>query len=240
MYKELNVRTISSDYKIFLQSGFYPKVKEKAPLHSHGYGEIHLISGGIAKYMVDNDVFELCDGDAIFIPQGVFHCCTEREQAAYRTAFQVSMEDKNIKVIKLPPDTVRSFLEEIEKSTVTKSGAVIGAYIAFFCCLFEKSDISVKNVTDPGFIIHEFFANKYSEDIHLSDLAQLLHLSGRQTERLVKLHTGRSFRDELSHVRISLAKRLIATSAMPLCDIAAYVGFNSYAGFYKAMKKYDT
>ena len=238
MYKELNVRTTSSEYKIFLQGGFHPKVEEKAPLHSHGYGEIHLISGGTAKYMVDSTTFDLHDGDALFIPQGIFHCITEKEQAVCRTAFQVSMEDKNIKIIKLPPDTVRVFLEEIEKSTVTGSNSVIGTYISFFCSLFENADIPVKSITDHGFIIHEFFANKYSKDIRLSDLAQILHVSERQTERLTVLHTGRSFRDELSRVRISAAKRLIATSDMPLCDIAEYMGFKSYAGFYKAMKRH--
>jgi AraC-like DNA-binding protein len=35
-----------------------------------------------------------------------------------------------------------------------------------------------------------------------------------------------------------MAKHLIATTDMSLGEVADYVGYRSYAGFWKAMKKY--
>ena len=82
-----------------------------------------------------------------------------------------------------------------------------------------------------------FFSNRYSEDVRLSDLAEAIHLSERQTERLVIEHTGRGFRDELTETRVKIARQRLADKNMTLGEIAGYVGYRSYAGFWKAMKK---
>ena len=94
-------------------------------------------------------------------------------------------------------------------------------------------------MTDYGFLIHEFFSLHYSEDLHLCDLAQFLHLSERQTERLVIEHTGNTFRNELTAIRMTIAKKLLTSSQMSLTEISQYVGYKSYAGFWKALNKYN-
>ena len=108
-----------------------------------------------------------------------------------------------------------------------------------FCNYFcHKKKVIAQTVDDYGFIIQEFFSIHYSEDIHLGDLANLLHLSERQTERLVKEYTGNSFRNELAAIRINIAKNLLKYSQMSMRKICEYVGYKSYVGFWKAMKKY--
>ena len=52
-----------------------------------------------------------------------------------------------------------------------------------------------------------------------------------------EMHTGRSFRDELTATRMAVADQLIAEGELSLSEIAAYVGYHSYAGFYKAIKR---
>ncbi len=68
------------------------------------------------------------------------------------------------------------------------------------------------------FPIGEFFSRKYSENLHLY-------------ERLVIQYTGHTFREELTARRISAANHLLHTTAMPLTEVARYVGYHSYAGF---------
>ena len=41
----------------------------------------------------------------------------------------------------------------------------------------------------------------------------------------------------ISSTRVMIAKQLLRSSDMSLSEIAEYVGYRSYAGFWKAMKK---
>jgi AraC-like DNA-binding protein len=101
-------------------------------------------------------------------------------------------------------------------------------------CTDEK--LQAQPITDYAFLIYEFFSTNYSGDVKLADLADILHLSERQTERLVIEHTGKTFKEEITSMRMEMAQKLIS-AGMPLTEIAQYVGYKSYAGFYKAMKK---
>ena len=71
----------------------------------------------------------------------------------------------------------------------------------------------------------------------MCDLAKILSLSDRQTERLVIKYMGKPFRGVLSDIRTEMAKRLMETTVMSMSEISRMVGYKSYAGFWKAMKK---
>ena len=116
----------------------------------------------------------------------------------------------------------------------------VAAYISLFCSSFESNARRMPiPITDYGFLIFEFFSRNYKEQVRLCDLAELLHLSNRQAERLVLEHTGRSFREELAATRVRIANQLLKTTDMSLAEIAEYTGYRSYAGLWKAMKKYN-
>ena len=61
-----------------------------------------------------------------------------------------------------------------------------------------------------------------------------LHLSIRQTRRLVQEHYGMPFRQKLSKTRIDTAKRLIRTTDFPLEAVAEKAGYASYNAFFEA------
>ena len=109
-----------------------------------------------------------------------------------------------------------------------------------FLSYFSANErLEAKEVTDYGFLIHEFFSIHYNEDIHLRDIANYLHLAERQSERLIIDYTGHSFRDELVATRMNMAKILFSTTDMSLSEISQYVGYKSYNGFWKAAKKFN-
>ena len=110
--------------------------------------------------------------------------------------------------------------------------------MSLLCSYFFKDEKSTAHrINDPKFLICEFFSNQYSLDVNLGDLAKVLCLSERQAERLVVNLTGKTFQEELTSKRIAMAKRLKKTTALSLKEISEYVGYRSYSGFWKAMKK---
>lgn len=239
MYNELIIKNNLGEYKVFLQDGFYSSKAATQGLHKHNYAEIHAIANGDATFIVGDRSYSLKSGCIMIIPGGIFHCCISKDGGALHSAFQFDYKADKVSDYMIGSDTVLSFIKEAEKTKRSADYSRVAAYISLFCnsiSLCEK--LLASPMTDYGFLIHEFFSLHYSEDLHLNDLAEFLHLSERQTERLVIEHTGNTFRTELTAIRMNIAKRLLSSSGMPLTAISEYVGYRSYAGFWKAFNKY--
>ena len=69
-------------------------------------------------------------------------------------------------------------------------------------------------------------------------LAEELHISVKQAERLVVLHTGCTFNTALTNNRIRAAEFLMKTTSFSISEIANLVGYESHSGFWKAYKRY--
>ena len=85
-------------------------------------------------------------------------------------------------------------------------------------------------------IIERYFNKHFSEDISLSKLSELLFLSQKQTDHIIRKTFGIGFRERLSKVRLKNAKNLLRSTEMEVQDIATAVGYQSYNGFYLAFK----
>lgn len=244
MNNELTIRIGDRKYKVFLNNGFYtsPEHVSYYRIHKHRYAEVHLICGGKATYNISdhtNDtVHSTEDGNLFLIPAGVYHNCVHKDENASRTAFQIECGIDTFSAHKVDESIARDFFNEIKRSRESGDYTKLSAYIVLFFSDFLNSAVTVKSITDYGYLVNEFFSDKYGEDLRLPDLAKSLHLSERQTERLVIEHTGHTFKQELLSLRMKIANRLLKKSEMPLSEIAQYVGYHSYAGFWKAMKKH--
>ena len=240
MYKELIVKTNSQKYKVFLQKGFYSSTAPAHKLHKHNYPEIHVVTNGSATFTIGENSHTLKSGNLMIVPRGIFHCFDSKDKDTLCAAFQIDCELNEILIYDIGTDTILNFMQESEKAKLSQDYSTVATYVALFSDYFSHNKkLATRPVTDYGFLIHEFFSIHYSEDLHICDLANALHLSERQTERLVIKHTGNSFKKELSAIRMNIAKRLLKSSEMSLKEISQYVGYKSYAGFWKSMKKYD-
>lgn len=228
----------SETHRAFLQNGFY-NTSTPSSIHKHNYTEIHIISGGASIFTVGENEYSVGNGGILVIPPRTYHCCQGVENECRHSAFQVDLETDAPKIYSLAPGTISDFFKEILKAHEDGNHTMVSAYISLICSHFKK-ETSEESTTavDYGFSIHEFFSENYNADVRLSDLAEHLHLSERQSERLVIEHTGRTFRDELTSIRMDMARHLLSTTDMSLTEVADYVGYRSYAGFWKAMKKY--
>ena len=244
MYHELLIKTPHREFPAFLQEGFYNGLA-CSPIHNHSYAEVHLILDGTAVFVIEGKKHEIKSGHMLVIPKKAWHACIRQDEGTLHTAFQIDYDGgKDIaKFEECPIDgqILRRFFDEIRHCAKTNDYTMISAFMALFLCCFHTDERMVaKQVINYGFIIHEFFSNRYNEDVRLLDLANMLHLSPRQTERLVQKHTGQSFGKALVATRVMIANQLIGASDLSLHEIAEYVGYRSYAGFWKAMKSFHT
>lgn len=235
---KLDIMIGSKIHTVFLQDGFYAPSAETPPFHKHNYAEIHIITGPNAYFNIGDTLFSASDGNLIIIPRGIFHRFVSKDKCTVHTAFQMDYDTNSFSSCNIKPDIIFEFLREIEKCKTSYDYTRISSYISLFCSYFcSKETQSAKPITDYGFLIHEFFTNHYHEDLRLRDLATALHLSERQAERLVIEYTGNTFRKELTSIRLNIAKHLRETTHMSLEEISRYVGYHSYAGFWKAWSK---
>jgi AraC-like DNA-binding protein len=72
----------------------------------------------------------------------------------------------------------------------------------------------------------------------LDGLAERLGLSPRQTARLVRGETGRSFRELKAAARLEHARKLLASSELSILEVALRAGWNSTSQFHEAFRRY--
>ncbi len=240
MYKELDIYVGKKSCRVFLQRGFSPAQPPTKRMHKHNYSDIHIVFGGRISFLIGDETYDVEDGTLIAIPREVFHYCPEIEEGAVHVAFQLDYPVGEIIKQAINPEIIDGFCREIAKVETTRDYTRLASYLSLFCSyLCKKGSIKARDITDYGFLIREFFQTRYSKDVKLSDLANVLNVCERQAERLCVKYTGRTFREELAFMRVTISKHLIKAGTMPLTEIAQYVGYHSYAGFWKAIRKYD-
>lgn len=238
MNNELTVKINSKNHKVFLQNGFYSHCTPSIRLHKHNYAEIHIVAESETELIIGTKTHCAKDGNLLVIPRETSHSYRQDTVSCHCAAFQINFPFTEFSSRKVSKEIVLEFLEEIKLCEKSGNYTRIVAFISLFCSFFtEDPTLSATPITDYSFLIEEFFSNRYSENVHLVDLAKTLHLCPRQAERLVIKHTGNTFRQELCDIRLRTAKYLQDNTNMSLSQICNYVGYQSYAGFFKAMKK---
>ncbi len=239
MTKELTVQLASREYRLFLQNGFFDSKDGNfiTALHKHPYSEIHLFAGGDAEFSCDGTTHRLRDAVCI-VPPNTYHATISRDESVARIVFLADIETKNFHYVPLREDFTKLITHEHENCIKSENYTLLLTYLSVLLALFlPKDTVRPTEISDPSVQIEMFFNLRYSEDLHLRDLATHLHLSERQAERLVIMHTGKTFRDALADTRLTLAEKLYENGYMTLYDIAEYIGYRSYTGFWKAAKR---
>nr|WP_040925170.1 AraC family transcriptional regulator [Saccharibacillus kuerlensis] len=84
----------------------------------------------------------------------------------------------------------------------------------------------------------EYLHQNYDRSIRVEEIAAAVNLHPGYLHRLFKRHTGRTLTDYLNGLRIDKAKMLLSGSAVPIADIADYVGIGSRQYFHLLFRKY--
>ena len=76
------------------------------------------------------------------------------------------------------------------------------------------------------------------QTLRLGDLARLLNLSVRQTQRFLLNHYGKSFTQKRTDAQMAAAAELLRNSALSVTQIAEQTGFSSAEHFSTAFRRY--
>lgn len=239
MNNQLKVPVGQNFKTLFLQSGFYHKSELTSQLHSHCYAEMHIISGGSVGIFVDGIEYRIEDNCAFVIPRGVAHSWSMTEPNIRHAALQIDDNVDKICINKVPQELTTLLFKEISNVANGANHNMLASYLSLLLIpFFPEENCSLSRITDYELVINDFFDYKYSEDVTLSDLARKLYLSEKQTERLVVRYTGKTFKKALVEKRMTIADYLLYNTDLNMTEIAEYVGYSSYSGFWKAYNNY--
>ena len=84
--------------------------------------------------------------------------------------------------------------------------------------------------------VNEYIAERYTETIHLEDLANYCHLSKYYFAHQFKEITNLSFYEYLILYRLDIAKNLLTSTKQPISEIALQSGFSNMRSFNRAFK----
>jgi len=87
-------------------------------------------------------------------------------------------------------------------------------------------------------VIEKYIQQHFREGITVKDVAQTMHLSERQVQRLLAEYQGENFNDIVNGYRYREAKKLLQDANLSLEQVANLVGFQSSRSLYNLFEKY--
>ena len=83
----------------------------------------------------------------------------------------------------------------------------------------------------------EILATEFAQPIRIEEVARRVAVSPRQLQRVFADEGELGFRSYLRRVRMSHARRLLATTDLPVKEVARRVGYGNPSQFSKAFKR---
>lgn len=81
------------------------------------------------------------------------------------------------------------------------------------------------------FLIDQFFHDHFQSEGGASELAELLNVSTRQLDRILKKLYGKGYRQKMLEVRLEVAKDFLVTTNKSIAEISELLGYTSPANF---------
>lgn len=228
-----------SSVEILCGHSMSPVLLDITPPHNHRQGELHVILSGSADYTVDNKNCVLKAGDFIYIPPKTYHGSKVLEADTTFAAFSLRGGPRQPVFSNLSEallDGIHSACRE-SKATDTLQPLMPYFYILVGDILRPNGPTIRENQDYEGMILR-YLDTHYNRDTTLASLAQYVGVSSKQVQRIVQKETGRTFLEELTARRMQAARYLEENTTMSSTEIAHYVGYNSYSGYWKARKNY--
>lgn len=202
------------------------------------------------------------ENSIVIIPPCFRHFSVTKNQYVYRFLFSISkLKNKsptiysdlirNIdNIIKLPlNEEIIAYLNQLnlcfqEKRELNEI-KINALFTLLFTSLFENfiSRKSEKNNSVQNgqlnyvSIIEQFINNNYKESPHLDTLAKKLHLSTKQTSRILKKQYNSTLSQLINEKRLTISCMLLKNTSLKISEIIEQTGFENESYFYVLFKK---
>lgn len=236
---ELKLNFNEQNIPVYLSGGFFNVKNASSAFHRHGYTEVHITYSGSATVYTVKENIQMTDGSVTVIPAGMPHRLGMLVEDTKHLAFLIDYNVGKFMHYSVSREAIEELIAESEKLINGGRDSALPQCIAFICKEFMRADVNFTPIESREFKMREFFENNYNRTVSLSDLAEALGLSEKQTARTVQKYMGDSFEAVLVRYRLNAAQLLMQTDEkLTLTEISRMVGYNSYSGFWKAMKNF--
>lgn len=253
-FGDVMIKAIDANHGVFLRSFLR---------HMHSFYELHYITGGQGRLVLDDVEYELSKGHLFLLAPKVHHAqLTDTSNCMEEYYFSFEVQPKKIK----GDNTISSFFADHDFYICSDNGSIETAftelelelknretgYIIAIQSLLERillltirnflyhaSEIQVlRTVPDDrrSLLMDEAFLYAY-QTLTLKGLANILNLSPRHMERLIYEKYGTSFAKLRMQSRLNAAMNIIGNKQKRLSEIAEECGFSSYNHFSREFKK---
>lgn len=239
MNYELNLYINHSIKKAIFQAPLMTEAGITKIIHCHKYAEMHIVVNGQATILVENERYRCAAGHAFIIPPGFYHCYLEAEPDIQLLAFQTDLDADAFTIRDISPHMIAEIQAALFQESFLTDCAGLSSLLSCVAATFYPP-VEMGQIRDDAVMIYEFISKNYNRDITIAELSRELCLSVKQTERLVKKHTGYTFKKAVMNCRIKIGAFLEKNTEMSRSEIANYVGYSNYSGYCKAKKMFLT
>ena len=222
----------------------------------HPYIEISHLSRGEGVLQAGNRVYEINEGDVIFISQGVAHSimCTSQGGQMHRIAcrphlipeavrehFKTSAPVVRSRDVARVAGTLMASISKEYRSGEEYSADMLRAYVAQLSIAAARCESTLGAMLDgcPAVASTVNYIKEHSgERISLSEMARMCKVSVAYLSRKFKEEIGMGFSDYLSLSRLQRAESLLLESPdMSITEVAFSCGFNDSNYFSDKFKR---
>ena len=225
------------------------------PLHNHKEYELNFVENGAGVRRIVGDSVE-----------EMVHVVTELQRAGLDIQFSPDLFSDNF-IAKKQFTSIRKMLDRAQKGLSFPLHAVMKVYstidsllkgepgfyqfVKFLTILYElsicddartlssSSFARSKTASDSRRVqkVEEYINLHYTEEIRLSQLAELTDMTPVSFSRFFKLRTGKSLSDYIIDIRLGHATRQLVDSTKTVAEICYECGFNNLSNFNRIFKK---
>ena len=165
------------------------------------------------------------------------------DEIQYPSSFSfITQTEKEGKIITLPYyEQTKSIVSIIKETSPSNQLKLSHLYPLLFLSLAENSileeQVEDNLENDYAVKINAILTYEFMLNLQLKDVANKLHLSEKQTSRVVKKYFNKSFAKLLLSRRLTIASLYLAQTKIKISEIFELTGFQTENYFFSAFKK---
>lgn len=226
--------------------------------HNHPGLELHVILKGSCLVDVEGKTYPVTAGQSILIGTGRYHrpISVSPDLDRFSVSFfpeqgilreELSRAAADCHICNVPgelQEICRSIFRECREENLFRNTVLRSLLTLLLGQEFRLLQISgdsggntdAANYSKYTDSIDAFFEDCPPENARVEDLAEQLHLSRSQVNRVLKRLYGMTFREKLIRTRMDHASWLLCHTGKPVNEIAASVGYQSESRFYQRFR----
>ena len=246
-----NTITLANGKITVFEGGMTRQTQETDFNYTHTHKAYELFASFEACSIVTPDGEKTEESRFMLIPPHFRHYC-KRSGKKYTLLFQVSAEiaplfPRERKLFVYPfSDKMKLYLEELESTflldnpvNTQKKNTLYTLFFLELTALTSTSSSPVYQDREQSYekIISNVLNTEYTEEIHLDYIAEKLHLSTKQTTRVIQKIYNRTLPQLLLHKRLGVAAQYLYQTDLKIVEIMTLSGFTTENYFFSVFKK---